>query len=29
VLGEILQEAGVPDGVVNIVTGTGAEVGAS
>jgi betaine-aldehyde dehydrogenase len=28
VLGEILQEAGVPDGVVNIVTGTGAEVGA-
>lgn len=28
VLGEILQEAGVPDGVVNIVTGTGPEVGA-
>ncbi|NLS00507.1 aldehyde dehydrogenase family protein [Rhizobium sp. P38BS-XIX] len=28
VLGEILQEAGVPNGVVNIVTGTGAEVGA-
>ncbi|MFP5077801.1 aldehyde dehydrogenase family protein [Rhizobium sp. YIM 134829] len=28
ILGEILQEAGVPDGVVNIVTGTGAEVGA-
>ncbi|MBM7324827.1 aldehyde dehydrogenase family protein [Agrobacterium sp. S2] len=27
-LGEILQEAGVPDGVVNIVTGTGPEVGA-
>ncbi|TQN61248.1 aldehyde dehydrogenase family protein [Agrobacterium tumefaciens] len=27
VLGEILQEAGVPKGVVNIVTGTGAEVG--
>jgi aldehyde dehydrogenase (NAD+) len=24
----IMQEAGVPDGVVNIVTGTGAEVGA-
>ncbi|MGO7785671.1 aldehyde dehydrogenase family protein, partial [Rhizobium ruizarguesonis] len=28
VLGEILQEAGIPDGVVNIVTGTGPEVGA-
>jgi len=28
VLGEILLEAGVPEGVVNIVTGTGAEVGA-
>ncbi|CAH0342795.1 aldehyde dehydrogenase family protein [Rhizobium sp. CECT 9324] len=28
VLGEILQEAGVPAGVVNIVTGTGPEVGA-
>ncbi|MES5100761.1 aldehyde dehydrogenase family protein [Agrobacterium sp. BA1120] len=28
VLGEILQEAGVPGGVVNIVTGTGPEVGA-
>lgn len=28
VLGEILEEAGVPAGVVNIVTGTGAEVGA-
>ncbi|NTS31129.1 aldehyde dehydrogenase family protein [Phyllobacterium sp. BT25] len=28
VLGEILMEAGVPAGVVNIVTGTGAEVGA-
>ena len=28
VLGEILQEAGVPEGVVNIVTGTGPEVGA-
>ena len=27
-LGEILQEAGVPDGAVNIVTGTGPEVGA-
>jgi len=27
VLGEILLEAGVPDGVVNIVTGTGPEVG--
>ncbi len=27
VLGEILAEAGIPDGVVNIVTGTGAEVG--
>ncbi|MEL4068970.1 aldehyde dehydrogenase family protein [Ochrobactrum sp. GPK 3] len=27
VLGEILAEAGVPDGVVNIVTGTGADVG--
>ncbi|CZT37180.1 aldehyde dehydrogenase family protein [Rhizobium sp. 9140] len=27
VLGEILEEAGVPKGVVNIVTGTGAEVG--
>ncbi|MDB5556784.1 MAG: aldehyde dehydrogenase protein [Rhizobium sp.] len=27
VLGEILMEAGVPAGVVNIVTGTGAEVG--
>lgn len=27
VLGEILQEAGVPEGVVNIVTGTGPEVG--
>ncbi len=26
-LGEILAEAGIPDGVVNIVTGTGAEVG--
>ncbi|UJW77481.1 aldehyde dehydrogenase family protein [Rhizobium sp. SL42] len=28
VLGEILLEAGVPKGVVNIVTGTGPEVGA-
>ncbi len=28
VLGEILQEAGVPAGVVNIVTGTGPDVGA-
>ena len=28
VLGEILLEAGVPDGVVNILVGTGAEVGA-
>ncbi|MBB3977497.1 acyl-CoA reductase-like NAD-dependent aldehyde dehydrogenase [Rhizobium azooxidifex] len=28
VLGEILQEAGVPAGVVNIITGTGPEVGA-
>jgi acyl-CoA reductase-like NAD-dependent aldehyde dehydrogenase len=28
VLGKILQEAGVPDGVVNIVVGTGSEVGA-
>ncbi|MER9899309.1 aldehyde dehydrogenase family protein [Mesorhizobium sp. M0130] len=28
VLGEILEEAGVPDSVVNIVTGTGPEVGA-
>nr|WP_299495572.1 aldehyde dehydrogenase family protein [uncultured Rhizobium sp.] len=28
VLGEILLEAGVPPGVVNIVTGTGPEVGA-
>ncbi len=28
VLGEILAEAGVPAGVVNIVTGTGPEVGA-
>lgn len=28
VLGEILQAAGVPAGVVNIVTGTGPEVGA-
>lgn len=28
VLGEILEEAGVPEGVVNIVTGTGPEVGA-
>lgn len=28
VLGEILQEAGVPAGVVNIVTGLGPEVGA-
>lgn len=28
VLAEILQQAGVPDGVVNIVTGTGPEVGA-
>lgn len=27
VLGEILQEAGVPAGVVNILVGTGAEVG--
>jgi acyl-CoA reductase-like NAD-dependent aldehyde dehydrogenase len=26
-LGEILTEAGVPDGVVNIITGTGADVG--
>ncbi|MGH2531444.1 MAG: aldehyde dehydrogenase family protein [Thermomicrobiales bacterium] len=26
-LGEIIREAGVPDGVVNIVTGPGAEVG--
>ncbi|QRM57453.1 aldehyde dehydrogenase family protein [Sinorhizobium sp. BG8] len=29
VLGEILAEAGVPAGVVNIVTGTGPEVGAT
>ncbi len=28
VLGEILQEAGVPAGVVNMVTGTGPDVGA-
>ena len=28
ILGEILMEAGVPEGVVNIVTGTGPEVGA-
>lgn len=28
VLGEILTEAGVPDGVVNIITGTGADAGA-
>ncbi|ALJ19279.1 aldehyde dehydrogenase family protein [Microbacterium sp. No. 7] len=28
-LGEILQEAGVPDGVVNIVTGYGVPVGSS
>jgi betaine-aldehyde dehydrogenase len=28
VLGEILEQAGVPEGVVNIVTGTGPEVGA-
>lgn len=28
VLGEILQEAGVPDGVVNIIVGTGPEAGA-
>ncbi len=27
-LGEILQEAGLPNGAVNIVTGTGADVGA-
>ena len=27
VLGEILTEAGVPEGVVNIIVGTGAEVG--
>ncbi|MDB5526473.1 MAG: aldehyde dehydrogenase [Rhizobium sp.] len=27
-LGEILMEAGVPEGVVNIIVGTGAEVGA-
>src|SRR5258706_111758 len=27
VLGEVLQEAGVPDGVVNIVTGPGGTVG--
>ena len=27
-LGEILQEAGLPDGAVNIVTGTGPDVGA-
>jgi len=27
VLGEILMEAGVPEGVVNIIVGTGAEVG--
>ena len=26
-LGEILAEAGVPDGVVNIITGTGSDVG--
>lgn len=26
-LGEILAEAGVPDGVVNIITGTGTDVG--
>lgn len=29
VLGEILMEAGVPDGVVNILVGTGPEVGAA
>jgi betaine-aldehyde dehydrogenase len=28
VLGEILEQAGVPEGVVNIVTGTGPQVGA-
>jgi betaine-aldehyde dehydrogenase len=28
VLGEILEEAGIPAGVVNLVTGTGPEVGA-
>ena len=28
-MGELLQEAGVPDGVVNIVTGTGRQVGAA
>ena len=28
-LGELLQEAGFPPGVVNIVTGTGAEIGAA
>lgn len=28
VLGDILTEAGVPDGVVNIITGTGADAGA-
>jgi len=28
ILGEILQQAGVPDGAVNIITGTGSEAGA-
>ncbi len=28
-LGELLQEAGLPDGVVNIITGSGREVGAT
>jgi phenylacetaldehyde dehydrogenase len=28
-LGEMIQEAGIPDGVVNIVTGYGAEAGAA
>ena len=27
ILGEICREAGVPDGVVNVLTGPGAEIG--